>query len=168
MNVCSLPRSFAATQPKTLALVDKKTGRSLTFEQFREELDRTASALRLAGLEPGDRAALFVATGVEFVVLVNACFQAGVVPVLIDPGMGAKNVLACVREQQPTGLIGVFKAQVLRAIFPQATRNKATSRVTVVVEGCPDTGSPMTNASHGSSRPSSNAARKAQSCSSSP
>ena len=132
MNVSSLPRSFAVTQPGTLALVDKKTGRSLTFEQLREELDRTASALRLAGLKPGDRAALFVATGIEFVVLVNACFQAGVVPVLIDPGMGAKNVLTCVREQQPTGLIGVFKAQVLRAVFRGAF---ASVRTQVLVGG---------------------------------
>ena len=89
MNVCSLPRAFATTQPKTLALVDKKSGRSLSFDDLRTELDQTASALRLAGLKPGDRAALFVATPIEFVVLVNACFQAGVIPVLIDPGMGA-------------------------------------------------------------------------------
>ena len=94
-----------------------KSGRSLTFAELEGELDRTAAALRLAGLKPGDRAALFVATGIEFVVLVNACFQAGVVPVLIDPGMGAKNVLSCVREQRPAGLIGVLKAQVLRAVF---------------------------------------------------
>lgn len=131
-NVCSLPRSYAATQPKTLALVDKKTGRSLTFDDFARELDATASALRLAGLKPGDRAALFVATGIEFVVLVNACFQAGVVPVLIDPGMGAKNVLSCVREQRPVGLIGIFKAQVLRTVFRGAF---ASVRTQVLVGG---------------------------------
>jgi olefin beta-lactone synthetase len=132
MNVCELPRAFAATQPGTLALVDKKTGRSLTFEQFRDELDRTSAALRLAGLKPGDRAALFVATGIEFVVLVNACFQAGVVPVLIDPGMGAKNVLSCVREQRPVGLIGIFKAHVLRTVFRSAF---ASVRTQVLVGG---------------------------------
>ena len=116
-NVCALPRAFAATQPGTLALVDKKTGRSLTFKQLSDELDQTSAALKRAGFKPGDRAALFVATGIEFVVLVNACFQAGIVPVLIDPGMGVKNVLSCVREQRPVGLIGVLKAQLLRAIF---------------------------------------------------
>jgi acyl-CoA synthetase (AMP-forming)/AMP-acid ligase II len=131
-NVCALPRSFAASQPQTLALVDKRSGRSLTFEQLREELDRTAAALLLAGLKPGDRAALFVATGIEFVVLVNACFQAGVVPVLIDPGMGAKNVLSCVREQRPVGLVGVLKAQVLCAVFRGAF---ASVRTQVLVGG---------------------------------
>ncbi len=115
--MASLPRAFALTQPNTLALVDKKSSRSLTFAQFRDELDHTAAQLRAAGLGPGDRAALFVASGIEFVVLVNACFQAGVVPVLIDPGMGAKNVLSCVREQRPVGLIGVLKAHLLRTVF---------------------------------------------------
>lgn len=117
MNVSSLPRAFAETQPRTPALVDLKRNRSLTFAEFRDEVDLTASAIRLSGLRAGDRAALFVATGIEFVVLVNACFQAGVVPVLIDPGMGAQNVLACVREQRPRGLIGILKAHLLRAVF---------------------------------------------------
>jgi acyl-CoA synthetase (AMP-forming)/AMP-acid ligase II len=120
MNVASLPRAFADSQPTVPALVDKKTGRSLTFAEFRAELDATSAALLRAGLKPGDRAALFVATGIEFVVLVNACFQAGIVPVLIDPGMGAKNVLACVKEQKPRGLIGIGKALVLRAVFRSA------------------------------------------------
>ena len=132
MNVCGLPRAFATTQPSTLALVDKKTGQSLTFDQFRSELDQTASALRLAGLEPGDRAALFVATGIEFVVLVNACFQAGVIPVLIDPGMGLKNVLSCVREQRPVGLIGIVKAHVLRTVFRAAF---ASVKIQVLIGG---------------------------------
>ncbi|MDP1823607.1 MAG: fatty acid CoA ligase family protein [Archangium sp.] len=132
MNVSSLPRSYAETQPNTLALVDKKSGRTLTFGQLRTELDQTAAALKLAGLNPGDRAALFVATGIEFVVLVNACFQAGVVPVLIDPGMGAKNVLSCVREQRPVGLIGVARAHVLRALFRGAF---ASVRTQVLVGG---------------------------------
>ena len=132
MNVCSLPRAFATTQPGVLALVDKKSGRSLTFEQFKQELDQTSAALRLAGFKPGDRAALFVATGIEFVVLVNACFQAGVVPVLIDPGMGAKNVLSCVREQRPVGLIGISKAHVLRMVFRSAFKSV---RIQVLVGG---------------------------------
>ena len=132
MNVCELPRAFAATQPDVAALVDKKSGRQLTFAQFNQALDRASAALLLAGLKPGDRAALFVATGIEFVVLVNACFQAGVVPVLIDPGMGAKNVLACVREQRPVGLIGVGKAHLLRTLFRGAF---ASVRTQVLVAG---------------------------------
>ncbi len=132
LNACELPRAFAVSSPQTLALVDKKSGRSLNFEAFRHELDLTAMALQVAGFKPGDRAALFVASGIEFVVLVNACFQAGIIPVLIDPGMGAKNVLACVEEQQPQGLIGVHKAHILKAVFRKPF---ATVRIQVLVGG---------------------------------
>jgi acyl-CoA synthetase (AMP-forming)/AMP-acid ligase II len=131
-NVCELPRAFADTQPSTPALVDKKTRRQLTFAELRAKLDVTSAALRRAGFQPGDRAALFVATGIEFVVLVNACFQAGVVPVLIDPGMGAKNVLSCLEEQRPVGLIGIAKAHVLRLVFRRAF---ASVRHAVLVGG---------------------------------
>jgi acyl-CoA synthetase (AMP-forming)/AMP-acid ligase II len=122
-NVCELPRAFAASQPRVDALVDRRSGRRLRFGDLAARLDVTASALRRAGLQPGDRAALFVSTGIEFVVLVNACFQAGVVPVLIDPGMGLRNVLTCVAEQRPRGLIGIAKAQALRLVFRAAFRS---------------------------------------------
>ena len=131
-NACELPRAFAASQPEVRALVDKKSGRALTFGELKAKLDVTAAALRRAGFQPGDRAALFVATGIEFVVLVNACFQAGVVPVLIDPGMGAKNVLTCLEEQRPVGLIGIAKAHVLRLVFRRAF---ASVRHAVLVGG---------------------------------
>lgn len=115
-NVCELVRAFAFTQPQVRALVDKRTGREVSFGKLARDLDETAAALRAASVRPGDRVALFVATGIEFVTLVFACFQAGAVPVLIDPGMGAKNVLACVKEQAPRVLVGIAKAHVLRII----------------------------------------------------
>lgn len=115
-NVCELVRAFGDTQPQTRALVDKRTGREVTFGRLLRNLDETAASLRAAGVRPGDRVALFVATGIEFVTLAFACYQAGAVPVLIDPGMGAKNVLACVKEQAPRVLVGIPKAHVLRIL----------------------------------------------------
>jgi acyl-CoA synthetase (AMP-forming)/AMP-acid ligase II len=38
----------------------------------------------------------------------------GAVPVFIDPGMGIDAVLACMKEAEPTGFIGVPKAHLLR------------------------------------------------------
>src|SRR4051812_3189793 len=90
--------------------------REVTFGRLARDLDEAAASLRAAGVRPGDRVALFVATGIEFVTLVFACFQAGAVPVLIDPGMGTKNMLACVKEQKPRVLLGVAKAHVLRVL----------------------------------------------------
>jgi acyl-CoA synthetase (AMP-forming)/AMP-acid ligase II len=122
-NVANLVRAFAASQPNVPALVDKNTGRVRTFAELAKDLDETAAALRAAGIKPGDRTALFVATGIEFVTLVYAIFQVGGVPVLIDPGMGAANVLNCIREQQPSALVGIAKAHVLRVGASSAFRS---------------------------------------------
>lgn len=115
-NVVELVRAFAFSQPQVPALVDKRSGRSVTFGRLVRDLDETAAALRAAGVQPGERVALFVATGIEFVTLVFACLQMGAIPVLIDPGMGAKNVIACVKEQAPRALLGIAKAHLLRVL----------------------------------------------------
>lgn len=122
-NVVDLVRAFARSQPETVALLDKRTGRQRTFAELGRDLDETAAALRTGGIRPGDRTALFVATGIEFTTLVFASFQAGAVPVLIDPGMGAKNVLNCLREQRPRALVGIAKAHALRLAARSAFRS---------------------------------------------
>ncbi len=131
-NVCALVRQHGVLHPSVGAIDDKKTGVRRTFGELCRDLDETAAALRAAGLSPGDRVALFVATGPEFVTLVFACFQAGLVPVLIDPGMGARNVLQCVGEQAPKGLVGVAKAHVIATVFRSAF---SSAKVRVLVGG---------------------------------
>lgn len=91
---------------------------------------RWADTLRSHGVQPGARVALFVDTGPLFVSSVFACFQAGAIPVLIDPGMGLANMLACVKEQRPTALIGVKKAQVL-ALLARSAFATVTARFVV-------------------------------------
>ncbi len=132
MNTVEGIRAFAETQPDTRALVDMKTGASRTFAELVRDLDGIAAALRRAGVRPGDRTALFVSEPVALTTTMFACFQAGAVPVLIDPGMGLDNMLACVREQRPRVLIGVPKAHVLRTV---ARRAFASVEVPLVVGG---------------------------------
>ena len=131
-NLSAVVRAHGVTQPATLALVDHRTGLRRTWAELCRDLDETAAALLAAGLSPGDRVALFVATGPEFITLCYACLQAGLVPVLIDPGMGANNVLRCVQEQAPRGLVGVAKAHALATVFRRAF---ATAKVRVLVDG---------------------------------
>ena len=67
----------------------KRVYRQVTFRELDDDSSlhgrRTARAW---ALEPGMRMALLVRPGIDFISLVFALFKAGVVIVLIDPGMG--------------------------------------------------------------------------------
>jgi acyl-CoA synthetase (AMP-forming)/AMP-acid ligase II len=64
----------------------------------------------------------------EFVRLVFALLQLGAAPVLVDPGMGIKNLSQCLAEAQPEAFIGVAKAHVARWLYGWA---KSTLRIFV-------------------------------------
>ena len=62
----------------------------VTYHQLDEDSDRIALGLAECGVEPADRAAVMVRPGLDFFALAFGLFKAGVVPVLIDPGMGSR------------------------------------------------------------------------------
>ena len=92
--------------------------------------DAIAHGLARAGLARGDRTCLFVRPGAEWVAIVYALFKLGAVPVLIDPGMGRRNVLASVERVRPRGFVGIPVAHVLRLASP---RSFASVEVAVTV-----------------------------------
>ena len=135
-NVVELVRRFVAppdpermdaptsSQPDFPALLDRRPhGTRWTFQELVDQIDGVAHAARSAGLRPQDRCAVFVDKGPEFVAAVFGLLQAGVIPVLIDPGMGVRNVLQCIAEQRPRGLLGIAKAHVLRTMARRAFKS---------------------------------------------
>jgi acyl-CoA synthetase (AMP-forming)/AMP-acid ligase II len=104
----------------------------VSYAELEARSSRVARALRERGLRPGDRACLFVRPGVELIALTFALLKAGVVPVLIDPGMGRRNLLRCVERMQPRAFLGVPLAHAIRRVFPRAFR---TVELSVVVGG---------------------------------
>ncbi|MGN7979669.1 AMP-binding protein [Burkholderia sp. 22313] len=59
--------------------------RTITFRELDEKTERLAAALLDLGLETGDRAILQIGTNVESVIVLVACFKAGIVPVCSLP-----------------------------------------------------------------------------------
>ena len=55
-----------------------------------------------------------VPPGLEFFALFFALFKAGIVPVLIDPGIGLKPLKQCLDEAEPEAFIGITRAQLAR------------------------------------------------------
>ena len=84
------------------------------------------------GVQPGTRLVLMVPPSIDFISLVFAMFKAGVVTVLIDPGMGRRNLIRCLAESEPEGFIGIPLAQAVRTVlrdrFPKAKYNVTVGR----------------------------------------
>ena len=54
----------------------------------------------------------------DFVTLTFGLFKAGAVPVLIDPGLGKKNVLRCIKQSEPQGIIAIPLVHAVKTLIP--------------------------------------------------
>ncbi len=84
--------------------------------------DQLAQGLRRLGFQPGMRTVLMVPPSLEFFSLVFAMFKAGLVPVVVDPGMGLKSLKTCLGDARPEGFIGVSKAHAARLVLGWAKK----------------------------------------------
>jgi len=91
----------------------------LTFAELAAEVDAWGARLVARGVRPGDRALVMVRQGLPLIAATFALFKLGAVPVVIDPGMGLRNFLACVARSRPRVLLGLPFAQLVSFIFPR-------------------------------------------------
>jgi acyl-CoA synthetase (AMP-forming)/AMP-acid ligase II len=99
------------------AFPDYRGRASMTLAELDRASSVVAAALLEEGFEPGDRAALAVGPGPDFHVLVFALFKAGIIPVVVDPGMGLRRAAACLADARPHGLVGTARAHLLSLAF---------------------------------------------------
>ncbi|RCK79040.1 MAG: AMP-dependent synthetase/ligase in alkane synthesis cluster [Candidatus Ozemobacter sibiricus] len=124
-NMAALLREKAVRMPHKHAVVVPAgrdwQGRAaythLTFAQLERESDAYARGFEEIGIRRGTRTVLMVTPGLEFFILTFALFKVGAVVVLIDPGIGLKNLGLCLAEAQPEAFVGVTKAHVARVLF---------------------------------------------------
>ncbi|NOQ45668.1 MAG: AMP-binding protein [Desulfobulbaceae bacterium] len=118
-NIANALKEVATALPDEIALVVRRKNvyRNWTFHELQESSTRFAADLSSEGINRGDRVMLMIKPSMEFVCLTFALFQLGAVVILIDPGMGYKNLLRCIGSVQPDVLIGIPKAQLFSRIF---------------------------------------------------
>jgi acyl-CoA synthetase (AMP-forming)/AMP-acid ligase II/pimeloyl-ACP methyl ester carboxylesterase len=87
---------------------------TLDFGSLAARIDAYEHGLMEAGLRAAERVIMLVTPGADFLALSYAVMGRGAVPVFIDPGMGVDAVVACMREAEPSGFIGVPRAHLLR------------------------------------------------------
>ncbi len=123
LNVSLELRRQAAAAPARLALRTFGRGaRTLTFAELERRVDACAHVLTALGLVRGERAALFVPPGPDFVALFHALLRVGALPVLIDPGMGRRALFECLARSRASALIGVPRVHLARHLFAHAFR----------------------------------------------
>ena len=88
-----------------------------SFAELDRQSGRMAAGLEALGIRRGVRTVLMVPPGFEFFALTFALFKVGAVPVLVDPGMGVKNLKTCLAEAQPEAFIGIPKAHLARLLL---------------------------------------------------
>lgn len=106
--------------------------RTLTYRELNADADAVAHGLSALGIGRGTRVALMVPPGVDFFAITFALFKLAAVPVLIDPGMGVKNLGTCLGEAEPEAFIGIPRAHIGRRLFGWS---KASIKITVNVGG---------------------------------
>ncbi len=139
INVATHLARMAAERPNWVAIhvplrrvrpKGETAHRAITFAELNAEADAIAHGLIEAGIARGTRVALMVPPSPEFFALTFALFKVAAVPVLIDPGMGVRNLGKCLAEAAPEAFIGIAKAHLARRVLRWAT---ASIRTTVNV-----------------------------------
>jgi len=116
---------MAAADPRRAALKipQGRTARGgidylcLSFAELDAEVSAWAARLAAAGVNRGDRTLVMVRQGLPLIASAFALFRLGAVPVIIDPGMGLKSFLSCVRTSRPRALVGIPLARLISRIF---------------------------------------------------
>ena len=116
-NIASHVAVMAKKQPDTTAVVMQKNGQQLTYQQLEECSNTIARGLYAAGINKGTRTVLMVKPSLEFFILVFALFKVGAIIVLVDPGIGIKNLRNCLNAVQPQAFIGNPTAHLARLLF---------------------------------------------------
>jgi acyl-coenzyme A synthetase/AMP-(fatty) acid ligase len=122
-NICQHLKTAALTMPNGLAVAVQHAKQGLfnyheiDFISLHQQSDMIAKGLLQFGISRGMKAVLMVTPSIEFFSLTFGLFKAGITPILVDPGMGIKNLKQCFEESQPDVFIGIPKAHIARRIL---------------------------------------------------
>jgi len=122
-NLCRHLKTAALEIPNLLAVsVQQHQSNQLTYTEIDfvtldKKSDAIAHALNAYGIKRGMKAVLMVTPSIDFFALTFALFKTGIVPILVDPGMGVKNLKQCFIESSPDVFIGIPKAHIARVLF---------------------------------------------------
>ena len=120
VNIAAYLQQMAEQYPEKRAVVcaaAKVPYSHLAFPQLDRLTNGYARGLKQIGVTRGMRTILMVRPGFDLFALTFALFKIGAVPVLIDPGMGRKNLVRCLAQVKAQAFIGIPLAHLLRVVY---------------------------------------------------
>jgi olefin beta-lactone synthetase len=142
-NIAAVLPRIAAERPEQIAIRCPSGRRAdggvayehaLSYADLDRRSDHLAAGLAAVGIGRGMRCALMVRPSPELFLLMFAMFKAGIVPVLIDPGISKRALKQCLDEAAPEGFVGIALAQLARILLGWA-RGSVRRVVTVGRKG---------------------------------
>lgn len=119
-NIATRLQDNTSRYPGRAAIIYPGRNRSweiITYKQLNERSHILALGLAALGLKPGMRAVLMTPPSIDFFALVFALLQTGVIPVMIDPAIGLRNVTACLVVAHPEVFFGSKLTHGIRCLF---------------------------------------------------
>ncbi|MFE1593449.1 fatty acid CoA ligase family protein [Nocardia sp. NPDC058705] len=101
--------------------------RHITYRELDRWSDAIAEHLTAAGVGSGTRTIVLVLPSPELYAILFALLKIGAVPVVIDPGMGVRRMVHCLRAVEAEAFIGIPQAHALRVLFPRSFRRVRTT-----------------------------------------
>ena len=142
-NIAIRLTNYAKEEPNAVAIIepvpkrnaaDERKYRTITFSELDRDSDLICAALLRSGVKSGTKIALMVPQGIDFISLVFGVLKSGATLVLIDPGMGIKQMLQCLDEVNLDGFAAISKVHAVRCVlqrlgrFPNAKFNLTVGR----------------------------------------
>ena len=122
-NAKTIPEKKAVVFPHFNVKLKKYDYSFLTFKELDILSNKYANQLEKMGLKSGDKTLLFLRPSLDFSAMTFALFKLGVVPVFIDPGMGKKNLMRCIKESSPVAMIAEKEVHIASLFFRKSFRS---------------------------------------------
>lgn len=129
LAVGDIVRRAANRRPNSVALIEPRTGRELTYAQFDRRVNQTARAFRTAGLESGDRLAIVADNSIEFLLAYFGAMKAGVVAVLLNTQLTPADLQYQLADAEVEQV--VVEAAYAESVAPYVEQGDATVLATI-------------------------------------
>lgn len=97
--------------------LDRNSWRTLTYRDIYERTGRFLRGLEAGPCSPGFTSALMTPPSVDFFPFALALLKRGIIPIVLDPAIGLKNIGKILEESKPDVFIGNALTHVLRMAF---------------------------------------------------